>query len=159
MAKFDQCRDCYETKEKFEFPTAQRICYDCLKIRSNKRYEKVSTGAIIPGLTANQRLVKLYGITADQRNRQIEMQDGKCLLCEAGLTVKGGARPHIDHCHKTGKVRGVLCNACNTRLGHFEAVDWSWLDKAKTYVESCGNWQAGTVESDGIERIKRASNG
>ncbi|MFE5535310.1 endonuclease VII domain-containing protein [Streptomyces sp. NPDC056492] len=38
-------------------------------------------------------------------------QGGLCCLCLRALAV------HVDHCHKTGRVRGVLCFNCNTGLG------------------------------------------
>jgi hypothetical protein len=42
-------------------------------------------------------------------------QDGKCLICKEREAVA------IDHCHTTGKVRGLLCLGCNTFLGHIES--------------------------------------
>lgn len=46
--------------------------------------------------------------------------DGKCALCG-----KDGAN-HVDHCHSTGKVRGILCTSCNMRLG---VVEWYLADQ------------------------------
>ena len=54
----------------------------------------------------------------------LESQNGVCAICKKqsnkrsnnGKTIKALA---VDHCHKTGKVRGLLCDKCNTSLGHF----------------------------------------
>jgi hypothetical protein len=57
-----------------------------------------------------------------------EQQGGKCKICDIELSVenqnltKGTKRKGndcvVDHCHKTNKVRGLLCFHCNTALGH-----------------------------------------
>jgi hypothetical protein len=45
----------------------------------------------------------------------IETQGGLCAICEGPLE-----RPHVDHDHTTGKVRGILCFNCNAGLGKFQ---------------------------------------
>lgn len=60
-----------------------------------------------------------YGLTMDQRSAMIEAQEGKCLICESPFRSRRSA--HVDHCHTTGRVRGILCHVCNTKLGWFEA--------------------------------------
>jgi hypothetical protein len=54
-----------------------------------------------------------YGITLDQRNKLFENQGGKCLTC---LTTKA-KKFCVDHCHKSGKIRGILCDNCNKAIG------------------------------------------
>lgn len=53
-----------------------------------------------------------------------ESQGKKCAVCDTALEMfvgrKGG---FIDHCHKTGRVRGILCNRCNTVIGGIENAD------------------------------------
>lgn len=57
-----------------------------------------------------------YGITKQDKQTIIEKQQGLCAICGNALkTGKGGAQ--LDHCHKTGKIRGVLCMPCNVFLG------------------------------------------
>jgi hypothetical protein len=61
-------------------------------------------------------------------------QEGKCLIC--GVEFKSLSRRlwHIDHCHETGVVRGMLCQDCNTSLGKFGDSP-AVLRKAADYLE------------------------
>ena len=66
--------------------------------------------------TKNQKLQKLYGITLDDYNKMWADQAGCCATC--GIHSSALTKPlHVDHCHTTGKVRGLLCTQCNTALG------------------------------------------
>jgi hypothetical protein len=58
--------------------------------------------------------LRTYGITPADRDRMIEAQDFKCAVCSTDFTTT----PHVDHCHATGAVRGMLCARCNHMLGH-----------------------------------------
>lgn len=53
--------------------------------------------------------------TRKLREEILATQNGYCAICLRKITGKG----NLDHCHTTGKVRGVLCTACNTGLGFF----------------------------------------
>ena len=67
----------------------------------------------------NHYLVKTYGITQDQYEAMYKQQGGVCAIC-GGLPdiVKHGiTRLAVDHDHATGKVRGLLCNNCNSGMG------------------------------------------
>jgi hypothetical protein len=77
-----------------------------------------------------RRFVYTYGITLEQRNEMIEAQDNKCLICSDELNV-----PHVDHCHETKHVRGILCARCNMGLGYFKD-DPQRLASAITYLEN-----------------------
>ena len=60
------------------------------------------------------RAMKKYGLTLDEYHAMYERQDFACAICgtdDSGLVV--------DHDHESGKVRGLLCNRCNTGLGMF----------------------------------------
>lgn len=54
-----------------------------------------------------------YGITTEDYNQMLKEQDGKCAVC--GKPPKT-MRLAVDHCHKTGKIRGLLCSYCNRRV-------------------------------------------
>src|SRR4051812_36980393 len=53
-----------------------------------------------------------YGITLEDKLEMLRNQDGKCIICGEEMD-----RMVVDHCHKTGKVRGILCDNCNRGLG------------------------------------------
>lgn len=56
-----------------------------------------------------------YGIGVVDYRRMLAAQGGKCAICEKA--PKKGRRLAVDHCHRTGKVRGLLCGSCNYSLG------------------------------------------
>jgi hypothetical protein len=64
------------------------------------------------------QLRRNYGITSSEYDRMLLDQGGCCALC--GNKPKGKIALHVDHCHKTGKVRKLLCVKCNMALGWFE---------------------------------------
>jgi hypothetical protein len=59
-----------------------------------------------------------FGITAAQYDEMLLNQGGRCAICLHTEPMGRGVF-HVDHCHRTGKVRGLLCTTCNTGLGHF----------------------------------------
>ena len=61
------------------------------------------------------RLKRLYGITVVQYDRMFDLQGGKCFVCMWKPTEKS-RRLCVDHDHKDGRVRGLLCYRCNKRL-------------------------------------------
>lgn len=62
------------------------------------------------------KLKSKYGLTLDQYNTLLENQNNSCKVCKDLFTNE--KLTHIDHCHKTGKVRGILCLNCNLSLGY-----------------------------------------
>ena len=66
-------------------------------------------------------LKRWYGLTTEQYNNMYKSQKGLCKICSCEITIsdigKKGIKVHVDHCHSTGRVRGLLCTKCNTLLG------------------------------------------
>lgn len=63
-----------------------------------------------------------YGITLEEFEILEKAQEGVCAICKKTETwVRAGKvyRLSVDHCHDTGKIRGLLCKACNTGIGYF----------------------------------------
>ena len=58
------------------------------------------------------RLKKQYGLTLEEYQERYNNQRGCCAIC--GKAVE---KLHVDHCHTTGRVRGLLCTQCNVMLG------------------------------------------
>jgi hypothetical protein len=65
------------------------------------------------------QLFKKYGITPEQYAEMWVGQGGLCACCEQPEPVEG-RKLSVDHCHKTGKVRGLLCTSCNVSIGRFQ---------------------------------------
>lgn len=81
----------------------------------------------------DQYLQRKYGITLEEYAKLLEVNDGGCWVC--GST--GGTRPlHVDHNHKTGVVRGLLCWPCNKIL----TARWTGerLLAASNYIQDDG---------------------
>jgi hypothetical protein len=82
-------------------------------------------------------LMRNYGVSADDYVRILAEQGGRCAICAGppcGPGAKGGFY-HIDHDHRTGAVRGLLCHHCNAGLGHFRENP-EQIRKAAAYLES-----------------------
>jgi hypothetical protein len=65
---------------------------------------------------AHRAKVKRYGITTDHYAALLARQGGTCAICKRPPSAR---RLAVDHCHTTGKVRGLLCSPCNVSLGQF----------------------------------------
>ena len=84
-------------------------------------------------LTSRDRyLRRTYGITEAQYQQLLEAGGGGCWIC--GKPPKKRAL-HVDHDHKTGRVRGILCWRCNRGLQHY-TDEPARLRAAATYLES-----------------------
>lgn len=77
-------------------------------------------------------LKRLYGITTEQFHTLLEEQNYQCKICGTPHTEEKYL--HVDHCHNTGVVRGLLCTKCNTGLGLFNE-DLNLLTKAQKYLD------------------------
>jgi hypothetical protein len=65
----------------------------------------------------NAMFRRKYGITLDERDALIAAQGGRCGICENTFGAERRRWPCIDHDHTTGRIRGVLCHACNIGIG------------------------------------------
>jgi hypothetical protein len=76
-----------------------------------------------PDRCENARLKYRFGITLAQYKELLQAQNYSCAICK--ITTEEYAKIskhkfHVDHCHDTGEVRGLLCNNCNVSLGGFK---------------------------------------
>lgn len=76
--------------------------------------------------------LKTFGLTPEEYDKLLEAQNGVCAICRGSCTT--GKRLAVDHCHESGKVRGLLCGSCNTSLGKFKDSP-DLLRRAADYVE------------------------
>lgn len=84
----------------------------------------------------HHHLLSRYGIGIDEYDALYEKVGGKCQICAAPIAhIVGNAKPGdkacLDHCHDSGKVRGLLCHYCNRSLAFFE----KYKEQATTYLE------------------------
>lgn len=79
-------------------------------------------------------LKRQYGLTPGEFDAMLIHQLGGCAICGTELR-RGRKNAHVDHCHETGQVRGLLCGACNAALGLLKD-DLSSLQNAFTYILS-----------------------
>lgn len=108
-----KCRKCAQTLSVQFFTPSQKAadglaswCRSCHSVISLKYRNTVG-------------LQRKYGITAEEYADMVARQNGVCCIC--GKPPQGKyTRLSVDHCHKTGRVRGLLCNRCNRAIGLFE---------------------------------------
>lgn len=114
-----KCSTCLNEKDESLFPKDKRVksglrasckmCYAKLNSAYHKKRGETSSDL-------NRRLKRTFGIGLDVYTAMLEDQDFKCAIC--GKTEQENKkRLAVDHCHKTGKVRKLLCHHCNCALG------------------------------------------
>lgn len=81
-----------------------------------------------------KRIERIYNITEEQHNSLLEEQNHCCAICKTDSPMGRGTW-HVDHCHETNEVRGLLCSKCNAGLGFFNDNIES-LKNAITYLET-----------------------
>jgi len=125
MASTHTCSVCKEVKPLADFPVRKTHrpgkpvsqCTSC-KVALN-RQRRLENPARVLEIEWKSKLKRFYGMTPAQYEALLEQQGHACAICHA---KKPGGRTKlffVDHCHNTGKVRGLLCMRCNTGLGLF----------------------------------------
>jgi len=110
----------YYVNNRFEANSRVKIYYQKNKIKIKKRGKQyyVEKRQRILEEKKKYHLLKKYNLTISQFNKLSVQQNGVCAICERE-NIKG-KRLYVDHCHKTGKIRGLLCSECNKGLGSFK---------------------------------------
>ena len=113
---FKYCPQCDSEKEVNEFYESQwrrdgrsSICKKCRADTYDNNKEGIKF----------KRILSTFGLTKEEYMKMLDEQDGVCGIChqrERSIRFKYLA---VDHCHITGKIRGLLCHRCNKGLGHF----------------------------------------
>jgi len=113
-----RCKICNYVKPLTEFyfegdkKTLKGACKVCITARSRKWQEDN------PEQNKSNKLQLKYGITLEEKLEMIKQQGNRCAICED--VFQSDKATHVDHCHKTNDIRGILCHHCNTGLGHFK---------------------------------------
>jgi hypothetical protein len=123
------CKICLTEKNKSEFYYGTLTCKPC--------YNKKSiawTKANPDKVKVSRRKFKLkekYGISVEEYDKMYAEQNGVCYICHKEHL----RRPlNVDHCHKTGKVRKLLCDKCNMALGLLDD-SIELLDRLQKYLK------------------------
>lgn len=131
-----KCSKC-GTEDPLEFHKKPRTwCMTCCRTDNLDRYNRQTPEQREAHRVSARRsaLKKQYGLTYERFLEMFEEQDGKCAICCHPV------HPHhenryvtgcVDHCHTTGKVRGILCWDCNIGLGKFHDN----VDKLRTAIK------------------------
>jgi hypothetical protein len=81
-------------------PDYEKARYQCAKIETRERH-----------------LVRKYKVSLSDYKQMLTAQGGRCAICGAPEEQQFKGVFHVDHCHATGRVRGLLCRGCNHMLG------------------------------------------
>ena len=149
MQKYEkkQCRRCYATYDKATMFNSNlpgfraHVCRKCLANEGYASYNKdkdVTTKRPFHFKRRNQRLASKYGVPIQILEKDIAKG---CGICGADLNVfsASGKRRNmvVDHCHKTGEYRGVLCYNCNHTIG-MAKDDPNFIRACLHYLETRG---------------------
>ena len=124
------CQDCGNTFQVRPTGSLPVVCDSCaterhrVKQKADRRRKGLWEG---------------YKMTLEEYQKMHDEQGGKCLICNQETKGRGKKKNQlaVDHCHETGKIRGLLCNYCNTGLGLFRD-NISLLEKASNYLKERG---------------------
>ncbi|MCF3134782.1 endonuclease domain-containing protein [Streptomyces olivochromogenes] len=140
-------------RESVDVPAGHKLCRTCGEVKPHSAWHRNATAS--DGLSTRCKacravqgrqghLKRQYGITETERDDLIAAQGGVCCICLAAAPV------HVDHCHETGRVRGVLCFSCNAALGQFKDRP-DVIRRAAAYVEGIA-WKP-TLVAPGVYQL------
>lgn len=138
------CPKCDTLKNLSEFYKDSRLstgfacwCKACHNTSVNRsREERVEKDpAREREMTLRRLLQRKYGVDLEHFKSLSAAQDGRCAICRReGSQQSRKHRLYVDHCHDTGRIRGLLCHPCNVALGLLgESVER--VKAAVTYLE------------------------
>lgn len=84
-----------------------------------------------------------YNLTREKYDQMVKAQNYVCYICNLPPlgTTKQSSALHVDHCHKTGVVRKLLCSACNTTLGKYKESEQIFMSFVEYIIQSKRGWQ------------------
>lgn len=87
----------------------------------------------------NSQLKLAYGISLADFREMLRIRNNKCDICGSEVFEKGGrgqsSLANVDHCHESGKIRGILCGKCNRAIGLLGDTTCS-IQKALEYLQN-----------------------
>lgn len=140
--KTKTCKTCGETKSYDEFPNGRLYsdgkrphCLTCRRAYERKSYHKNKhKNPYVYEVDKDAKLKRTYGISYQEYLTILEVQQNSCAIC--GVDQEDVSRAFaVDHCHDTGKIRGLLCSNCNTGIGNLRD-DVGLLQRAIEYLNN-----------------------
>ncbi|GGY02474.1 recombination endonuclease VII [Streptomyces minutiscleroticus] len=140
-------------REKVDVPAGHKLCRICGEVKPHSEWHRNASAS--DGLSTRckacravrgrqDHLKRQYGITGAERDELLAAQAGVCCICLAAPAAD------VDHCHETGRVRGVLCFSCNAALGQLKDRP-DVMRRAAAYVE--GNAWKPTLVAPGVYQL------
>lgn len=116
-----RCNDCGAVKPlgDFHLNQARSLRGGRCKVCISEFYKAHNAKPEVKARNRATQIASKYGLTVADYEARLRMQDHRCALC-GRPDGHDGKRLVIDHCHATGRVRGLLCSRCNSALGYFE---------------------------------------
>lgn len=113
-----QCKLCMDKARKINLLKNPRIRTDDDRLVDRVQYH-------LNPERIKRKILKKYGLSVEDYTKLLELQNGVCAVCgtpETKISPTGGTVQSltVDHDHKTNKVRGLLCSACNLAIGNFK---------------------------------------
>jgi hypothetical protein len=143
---YGQCKSCRKISRKHRESThsisvTTKNCHRCkLNKEASQFVPNKSTKDGLNGwckvCTKDSVLNHKYSISYPEYVQLLEKQSNKCAICSTTKPLGNHSVFVVDHCHVTGKVRGLLCNHCNTGLGKLGDTIES-IEKALSYLKAC----------------------
>jgi hypothetical protein len=138
-----QCKKCSQTKQSSEFYPDPRNkdgcmsqCKECNKAAGRKYH--ADNREVQRKNRINYNLKSKYNMTIECRDRMLVSCGYRCEICSSKVTTPTSKNEsgvaNIDHCHTTGKVRGILCGPCNRAIGLLQDSP-ELLTKASNYLK------------------------
>lgn len=102
-------------RQRAEFPEKYREKRQAFNARHSERLKAERAAKY----AANKQEIRAQrrGVSPSVIDAVMALQGGKCPVCEKPLPAWPSRQTHIDHCHDTGRVRGLLCHSCNGKEG------------------------------------------
>jgi len=137
------CNVCQETKpfsnfyKRGDYEGYRSECKQCMQAKASRRWRN-DPEFKKRGTDRNRRWQRqnFYGLSIEDEILLQTKQNNACAICQKKF--KTDADYHVDHCHATKKIRGLLCSGCNRGLGCFQDNPIA-LRQAANYVECQDN--------------------
>lgn len=122
-------------------PEGEKWCNRCKRYLPHRKFTRTAKGASFSAYCRicqseynyALRIKKQFGITLDQYELLLESQGGRCAICQR---LPRSVRFAVDHNHKTGVIRGLLCSPCNHKILGAAHEDAALLRRAADYLEN-----------------------